>query len=425
MVPLAASRRNVDGFSEFGDTSHGNEHPFGEETAITKPVNVAYVLPGLGQGGTEKHVRDLVERIDRRKFSPCVVSTAGTGSMEKEFAALGIPVYTLEYRGISLTPGRAGPLFRDTLAFFRNFSDILKSHKVEIVHSYLPAANILGTTVATACRARVKIVSKRALCRYKTGHPVFSIFEDLANLAADAIMVNSLAVSHDIRKTERFLGDRVFLVYNGISPGEEPTQGTTTPPKDLGLSPEAALVPYIANIREDKGHICLVDAARKVVAAFPAARFLFVGGKRSEAGAVQERIRSFGLTETVLLPGPRDDVPAILRSSRVAAHPGEQEGFSNAILEEMAAGLPVVASSAGGNPEAVVDGVTGFLVPPGDAHAFAEAILSLLRDPPLARAMGCAGRRRVEENFSVERMVSLIEKTYLELMEGKPLSCRI
>jgi glycosyltransferase involved in cell wall biosynthesis len=388
------------------------------------PIGVAYVLPGLGRGGAEKHVRDLIARIDRRKFSPCAVSTAGTGSMEKEFAALGIPVHALEYRGISLKPGRAGPLLRDARKFFRDFSDILKTRKVRIVHSYLPAANILGTMVAAARRVPVKIVSKRALCRYKEGHPVYSFLENLANAKADAIMVNSLAVAEDVRRTERFCGRKIFLVYNGVAAAGTPRSPDPRPaPADLGLPPGSVLVTYVANLREDKAHLCLVDAARTVTKIFPDLRFLFVGHKGTEAGAVKERILALGLDDRVLLTGPRNDVEEILAASSVVAHPGEQEGFSNAILEAMAAGLPVVAASAGGNPEAVADGETGLLVPPGDAHAFAEAILGLLRDPSRARELGEAGRRRARELFSMERMVSGIENTYLELIEGKPLSC--
>lgn len=423
MDPLAAKSRNVDGFSDFGDTSHGNEHLFGEETDITKPENVAYVLPGLGAGGTEKHVLDLAERIDRRRFSPLVVSTAGGGHLEGEVRASGIPVHVLEYRGLSLSPGKAGPLYRDARAFFRTFSDILRKEEVRIVHSYLPAANVLGTIVATTCRTPVKIVSKRALCRYKEGHPVFSRFENLANLAADAVMVNSLAVAEDVRRTERFVGKKMFLVYNGIDAAPSPSEGLPpSPPADLGIPSDAVLIPYVANIREDKAHLCLVDAARSVAAACPSARILFVGREGSEAAPVREKIRALGLEETVLLAGPRRDVPSILASSRIVAHPGEQEGFSNAILEAMAAGLPVVASRAGGNPEAVVEGETGFLVSPGDAKAFAQAILRLIEDPGLAKRMGDAGRRRVAERFSLVRMVADLELVYEELLEGRPLS---
>ena len=425
MDPLSAKSRNVDGFSDFGDTSHGNGHPFGEETAITKPVNVAYVLPGLGSGGTEKHVLDLATGLDRKAFSPIVISTGGDGPLSRDLADRQIPVYTLHYRGVSIRPKIASSLIREAITFFRTFKDILKNHEVDIVHAYLPAANVLGVLAGSLAGTRRKIVSKRALCRYKEGHPVYSFLENIANGKADAIMVNSLAVAEDVRRTERFVGKKMFLVYNGIDAAPPPPGGLSpSPPADLGIPSDAVLIPYIANIREDKAHLCLVDAARSVAAACPSARILFVGREGGEAAPVREKIRALGLEETVLIAGPRGDVPSILASSRVVAHPGEQEGFSNAILEAMAAGLPVIASRAGGNPEAVVEGETGFLVSPGDAKAFAQTILRLIEDPGLAKRMGDAGRRRVAERFSLERMIADMELVYGELMEGMPLSCR-
>jgi glycosyltransferase involved in cell wall biosynthesis len=380
----------------------------------------------LKRGGAEKHVLDLAARIDRRKFVPCVVSTAGSGPLERDFEALDVPVHVLEYKGISLKPGIAGPLFREARTFFRDFTAILETRKVAIVHAYLPAANILGMAASSLSGNRVKIVSKRAISRYKTGHPVYSLLENLANLVADAIMVNSRAVAEDIRRTERFLGKKIVLVYNGIEPAEERPIGTTpAPPADLGLPPETVLIPYVAHIREDKAHLCLVDAMREISAAFPSARFLFVGEERKEAEEVRRRIDTLGLKEAIVIAGHREDVPEILRASRLVAHPGETEGLSNAILEAMAEGIPVVASRAGGNPEVVVHGETGLLVTPGDAAGFASAILSLLRNPERAAAMGKAGRERVSGLFSLDRMVASVERMYQELLSGGILSCRV
>lgn len=388
------------------------------------PAGVAYVLAGLGNGGTEKHVRDLVERLDCGKFSPRVVSIAGGGPLEEELSRLGIPVHILEYRGISLDPNKAAFLLRQARAFFRRLDQILSANSVRIVHCYLPAANVLGMVAALRARAPVKIVSKRALCRYKDGHRLYSLFENFANLAADAILVNSRAVAEDVRRTEHFLGRKLFLVYNGVDAGEDPDWDRPQPPSDLGLPQGAAVITYVANIREDKAHLCLVDAAREVCAALPSARFLFVGREDSEAQKVRRHIGEMGLQDRVLLTGPRRDVAEIFRSSRLAVHPGE-EGFSNAILEAMAAGLPVVASEAGGNPEAVADGETGFLVRKGDGKAFASAILRILQEPGTAHRMGRAGRRRALERFSMGEMVSGMERVYLELLDGIPPSCRV
>jgi glycosyltransferase involved in cell wall biosynthesis len=389
-------------------------------------AGVAYVLPGLGRGGTEKHVLELASRIDPNRFSPCVVSTSTDGAMKTEFTERGIPVFEFPYRGLSLRPATCLPLLRDARAFFGSFGRIFTERRIAIVHAYLPAGNVLGMAAALGRSAKVRIVSKRALCRYKEGHPVYSHFEDLANFAADAVMVNSQAVAQDVRRTERFVEGKMFLVYNGLAipPGEG--AGTPAPPPaDLGLPADAAPVTYVANLREDKGHLCLVEAAREVVQAYPAVRFLFVGREDSEAARVRERIRQLGLQRHILLIGSRRDVVRILGASRLTVHPGEQEGFSNAILEAMAAGLPVVASDSGGNPEALEDGVSGKLVPAGDAGALTSAILALLRDPVRAEAMGRAAMKRVRSRFSLDGMVTAVEETYTELLDGRPPSRRV
>lgn len=391
-----------------------------------KPVTVAYVLPNLERGGTERHVLDLASRLDRTRYRPFVITTAGGGPLQGELEARGVPVHILEYRGISVRPGLAGPLIRQAASFFAAFRRILRDRKADIVHAYLPTGNVLGMAAALGVKVRARIVSKRALCRYKDGHPVFSAFENLANLAADAIMVNSRAVAADVLRTERFADGKIFLVYNGIdAPAEPPPGEPAAPPPDLVVPPDAVLLTYVANIREDKAHLCLAEAAALIAGHCPAARFLFVGRDGGKAPAVRRRIEQLGLGDRVLLPGSRRDVAAVLRASTLVVHPGEQEGLSNAILEAMAAGIPVVAARAGGNPEVVLDGETGLLVEPGDPEGFARAVLDLLRAPDRRRTMGVAAWRRVREHFSMDGMVARMEATYAELLGGRSLTCRL
>ncbi|MGB3400304.1 MAG: glycosyltransferase, partial [Candidatus Deferrimicrobiaceae bacterium] len=280
------------------------------------PVGVAYVMPNFEQGGTEKHVLELAAGLDRRKFAPIAVATSAGGSLEESFRTRGVPVHILPFPGIPLGPHpvRTARSIRRAAGYFSAFSGILREGRVAIVHSYLPVSNILGTAAGWIGRVPVRIVSKRGLCRYKVGHPVQTVLEDLANLLADAVLVNSSAVAEEVRRHERFLGGKIRRIYNGIG-------ATSASPEPIGrLFPELAgqddgpVVVCVANLFPYKGHRDLVTAARIVADGLPGVRFLLVGRDAGEEEKVRALIGSLGLDRHVFLTGPRTDVPRILSS---------------------------------------------------------------------------------------------------------------
>jgi glycosyltransferase involved in cell wall biosynthesis len=126
-----------------------------------------------------------------------------------------------------------------------------------------------------------------------------------------------------------------------------------------------------------------------------------------------------GITDRVIFAGIRSDVTALLSSVSVSVMPSLNEALSNVLLESMAAGAPTVATRVGGTPEALVDGVSGLLVPPGDPAALARGISRLLDDPALASRLGNQARARVADVFSVDRMVSATENLYCDLLARK------
>jgi L-malate glycosyltransferase len=337
--------------------------------------------------------------------------------MEGEFRQLGIPVEILEYPGLSFHPARAIPLLRSTARFFKDFVRILDRHRVDVIHAYLPGGNVLAMAASMFCRPRLRVVSKRALCQYKAGHPLFSFVEDLANLAADAVLVNSRAVGEDVSLSERFVDGKIFLVHNGVDAeafaGGSPMDGLRTEAGAQGA------VLCVANFFPYKGHLDLVDAARIVVDAEPSTRFLLVGSDGGALSSVRERVGDLSLGAHVELSGFSRDVPRLLGDAAFVVLPSHEEGFPNVILEAMAAGKAVVATRVGGIPEAVEDGVTGLLVPPANPEYLASAILTLREDPARAEAMGRAGRERVRTRFSLDAMVGRMQTSYLELLERK------
>jgi glycosyltransferase involved in cell wall biosynthesis len=385
-------------------------------------VTVAYVLPRLEMGGTENHVRELVTRLDRKRFRPLVVATAEGGVLETDFARMGVPVHILGYRGFTRRPGRIVRTALRSAGAIRELSRLLRRENVSVLHAYLPAANVIGTLAGLMARTPRMVVSKRGLCHYKKGRPILAFFEDFANLAADAVLVNSEAVAEAVRASERFCGRKLRRIYNGIDADHGPFDATAASPAapcpDPPVPPDNATVLYVANLFPYKGHLDLVEAAAAVAPRFPEAQFLLAGREEGAGALVRSRIEALGLGDHVRLLGPRDDVPALMSAADLVVHPSHEEGFSNTILEAMAAGKAVVATAVGGIPEAVEDGVTGLLVPPRSPDRLAEALLSLLENPARARAMGEAGRRRVRENFPVGKMVREIEDLYESILRG-------
>jgi glycosyltransferase involved in cell wall biosynthesis len=390
-------------------------------TAVNRgQIRIVYVLPYLVAGGTEGHVLSLVRRIDRERYASIVVALAGGGELEPEFRRAGVPVHVLGRDGLTLRPGQRGRTFLEALGCVRALFGILRKERPDILHAYLPAANVIGPIAARLSRVRRVIVSKRALADYKEGFPLLRKVESLGNRLADVVSVNSDAVRKDVERTERNWEGKFRKIYNGVAPIESWTpEETRAFRRREGIPGDALVALCVSNFYPYKGHEELVEAAARVVPAFPKVIFLMVGRDSGTMEATRTRVRERGIEGSVRFVGGRTDVPNLLRASDLFVHPSREEGFSNAILEAMSAGLPVVACDVGGNPEAVVDGRTGRLVPPRDPERFAGAMVELIADESKRKIFGEAGLRRAAERFSLDRMVGEMESLYESLARGE------
>ena len=193
------------------------------------------------------------------------------------------------------------------------------------------------------------------------------------------------------------------------------------------MPPRAAIVAVVSRLHELKGLDDFLEAAAALAARHPEVRYLIVGDRlavkdgtvvKEDAyrASLEGLARRLGIADRVVFTGFRLDIPQILQEVAVSVLPSLSEGLSNFLLESMAAGVPVVATRVGGSPEAVGDGETGLLVPTRNAAALARAIDALLTDRDLARRMGQAGRRRMEERFSLEAMARATERLYSSLL---------
>ncbi len=383
--------------------------------ASGRPARIAYLLRNVESGGTERQLLALVRHIDRSRFSASLFATAGGGSLHGEFSTLlPVTVFGDPSRGSRFRPGVAEPV-----RTVGRLAAVFRRERPDILHACLPAANVFGPVAARIAGVPRVIVSKRALADYKENYPFLRKVEPVGNRLADAILVNSDAVRRDVERTERNWEGKIRKIYNGVAPIPDWTAADRASFRAReGIPAGAAVALCVSNFYPYKGHEDLIEAAAPVAAAVPGILFLLVG---RDAGT-QERCRNLarerGLDRGVRFLGGRSDVPDLIRASDFLVHPSREEGFSNSILEAMAGGKAVVACDVGGNPEAVLDGETGILVPARNPGKLADAVLRLARDPELRNGMGKRGRDRAAARFSVERMVRETESLYWSLLEN-------
>ncbi len=349
-------------------------------------MRVVHLEAGTHLYGGPLQVLLLVHGLQERGVENILVVPRGS-EVEAEARARALPVRSLPLAGEA------------DLAFPFRFRRLLKEIRPDLVHLHSRrGADTLGALTTKV--ARVPTVLSRRVDNPEPGWSVGAKYR-----LYDGVITISRAI-REVLVEQGVPPEKVHTVHSALDPA--PFRG----PRDqdrlrsgLGVPGPGPLVGMAAQFIERKGHRVLLEAIPRILEKHPAARFLLFG-----RGPLREEIltevQAKAMEEHVLLPGFRADLPTLLPSLDLLVHPATREGLGIILLQASAAGVPIVASRAGGIPEAVVHGLNGLLVPPADASALAQGASALLSDPDRAREMGGAGRRRVEEEFSVERMVT-------------------
>lgn len=297
----------------------------------------------------------------------------------------------------------------------------LQREQPDIVHSYTYSPSIYGGIAAKLVTRAKMITNRLCLGKFKDGNPLLQVLENLVNSFTDNVVVNARAIQADVLRRERIAADKIQLVYNGVNcehytPVDQETRQRKK--QEFGFSKATPIIAMIANISPYKGHREFMLAAAEVVKHVPDVRFLCIGEDRGLLAQVQSLIQRLGLDNHVIFTGLAHDVSTFFPLIDIQVSASYEEGFSNAILEGMASGKPIIATNVGGSPEAVIPQETGLLVPPADDHALAQAMLTLLTQPELAARLGRQARQRVVENFSVQKMVTDLETLYSSLSKS-------
>ena len=383
-------------------------------------LDVRIVIGGLNIGGAERHVSYVTQVLSRRGWRIGVYSLSGDGPLRADLETAGV--------NVMLPLGGQAPLrhlfiLRPlwTLIAGVHLTYTMLRLRPRIVHFFLPAAYLVGAFAASLARVKIRVMSRRSLNVYQLAYPIMRRLELKLHNTMDAILGNSTAVVQQLRDEENVPDDKLGLIYNGI---ELPVRDgrRVQVRSSLAIGEPTLVFVIVANLIPYKGHLDLISAFGLVGDRIDQPWWLLVVGRDDGAGLeIRTMARQLGIDDRVSFLGLRLDVPDLVSASDVGLLSSHQEGFSNTILEAMAAGLPMIVTNVGGNAEAVVDGETGLVVPARDPHALAEAIVLIARDPNLRRRYGAAGRKRVESMFSLDACVAKYEALYRGLLQGKKL----
>ena len=343
--------------------------------------------------GGEQQMAYLLDGLRRRGHGVVAVVPPDAASRPR-LEAMGLEVVALPMRGEA-----------DLFAVLR-LRRLLRARRPPLVHAHTSHAHgLLAWAVRGSARpadARPRLVVSRRVDLSIYRHSFLGL-NGRKYRRADRILCVSEAVRR-VLQADGLDGERLVVVRDAIDP-ERIRRAT---PVDVrvrcGLPTDAALVLAVGALVPPKGHEHLLAALPRVIARVPRAH-LVVAGEGPLRAALEAQARALGCADRVRLPGAIDDLPGWFAAADVVAMPSVQEGLGTSLLDAMAAGRPVVASSTGGIPEVVRDGVDGRLVPPADPVALADALAEVLLDPARAGAWGRAGSARVDAEFRVERMV--------------------
>lgn len=375
-------------------------------------TRVLFIMDSIwGAGGAESNLLRLTRQLPRERFE-CRVITFHTDESARPFLdQFPCPVEHWPMRSL---------VHYSSLALAWRLARLVRRERIDIVHTFFPAADLWAAPIARLAGARALVSGRRDMGLFRRP------WQRFAYRALRGLYHQVQAVSEQVRtftvRTEGVAPARTLTVYNGVTPLQPEPGEAASLRAELECPPGTLVVATVCNVRRVKGLDVLLHAVAQVRLTWPDVRFLIAGGlgTRPEQVAfnaeLQQLGRELGTSDCVRFLGPNSSIPALLELSDVFALPSRSEGLSNALLEAMAAGLPCIATSVGGNPELIEDGVTGLLVPSEDPHALAGGLMALLRDAELRERLGTAGRARVLEHFSIEAMVARVTAGYAQVL---------
>jgi len=373
---------------------------------VNERIKLIRVVVGLNQGGVQQMILNLFRGLNRDLFEPIALAIENTGAIGAEIEKAGFSVINLG-------------LNRKSHSFIKIISELYRTFKKErpiIVHasSYYPS---VYSRIA-AKLAGVPVLVSHEHVVFKKKRPKRQVISHCVSWFTDLHIAVSETVNRQVINWYKIPESKITVVYNGVDTNIFQLKLTQKDAKKrLGIDSNTFVIGCVGRLDPEKRHQDLFQALKILKDKFPM-QAVIVGTGRHEK-VIIEQAQETDVSGIVKFLGLRRDIPEILSALDVFVLPSIQEGFSNALLEAMAMACPMVAADISENKEAVVNGETGLLFPPGDSGAMASAIEKLLANREKREAMGIAARERVKEKFTIDRHISEIEGLYKRLLRRK------
>ncbi len=372
-------------------------------------IKVLYIVDAMTYMGTQTHIAAMMRGHDKSRFKPYLLCLQEKGPLGEILESEGYPVTAYDLKRVYAV--KAARSYLRLIPFLRR-------EGIDVVHSYLFSAQFYGVPAARLAGVPLVIAGRRIMGVYWRARK-YAAARRISNLLSDLLVANSYAVKDFVVREEGVAQGKVRVVYNGVD-----AERFCPPPSGIeGRTGEPITVGYVGSLSAAKQVDVLLRAAKRLPPGCPAFRIQIIGkGLRKShprwEGKTDLRIKSLaeelGLMGRVEFLEPVERIENHIKKMDIFVMPSVSEGMSNAVLEAMATGLPVLATDSGGNREVVVNDRTGYLFPSGDDGRLAELMLDLLRNREKRFEMGKAGRERVLERFTAKRMVGEMERLYEE-----------
>jgi glycosyltransferase involved in cell wall biosynthesis len=352
-------------------------------------------------GGLEQLAFDLSTYFNNDSFETVVVGFKND-SLTERLNRYGVPVFSLD---------KESGFDR---RFITRFHQIVRELNPHILHAHALSPNFWSTLIGKHFHKKKSISTFHTVI---SDSSLFMPFYTYINLFSDRLIAVSNKVKSTYSKNFKVDSKKIGVIHNGVALPSKPLRSIEIEKfkEELGLNPFLRTAICVGRLEKPKGHKFMIEAAHILAQKGMHLNFLIVGGGTLE-NELGHLARSLGLQQNFIFTGYRSDVPNLIQSADYAVISSVREGFSVALLEFMAMGMPLVITDVGGNREAVTNDVSAIIVPPRDPQALAAGIERLIQQPALARKLGKAANKRYMQKFTKEQMLQQYELLYRQLV---------